>query len=190
MRHHQNAVGFTAQGGDRLDRFFPAHPALKTEWLHAHHDDFRPRFPRQLDKPFRQGHASRSGQSEHKNKEITPPHDMREPVLLLDDNFPGQFDIAITAESMHHLRAQQMTVWHDRTLNRQLVRIKDPKVLPRTPVQHQLIAHSGPCLAEAQDAHAVGKKVIDLFRKRTVLCEFNHGFLLLLDQFHARQSFS
>ncbi len=97
----------------------------------------------QLNQALRQGHSSRSGQTECNDQKITTPRDLLKTALLLDNDFTGQFKVAIATQPVHQLRAQQMPVrQHNRAVNRQLVGIENPEVLRGTAMEHQL-AHRG-----------------------------------------------
>ncbi len=186
----EDAVGFPAQVGDGIDRFFAAQPALKGEGLHAHHDDLRARLAAQADQMLRQGHAGRTAEAEHENEEITTAGDRGEPVLLQGHHFAGQFEIAAAAEPVHEVAPQQVPVRDDGAFNRQLIRVENPEVLAGPPMQHQLVTDGGSRLAEAKDAHASGEKLVGFFREGSICGEFDHGFNLRLAvsyESHVRQ---
>ena len=137
--------------------------AFKGEGLHADHDDFCARFVAQFDEPLRQGDAGGTGQAENEDEKIAAARNRGEPLLLQRHDFAGERDVAVAAQAVHQAVSQQVTVRHDRAFNRQLIGVEDPEILRRPAMQDQLIAHRRARLAEAEDAHAAGKKLVGLF---------------------------
>ena len=129
-----------------------------------------------------------TAETENEDEKIAAVDGIGQSHRFVRDDLARQVDVAAAAEAVHGLLAEQMPVRHDRRLDDLLIGIEDPDVLSGPAVEHELIAHGRAGLAEPDDAHAVGKKRIGLFREGSVGREFDHGFSPVgLDDSHARQ---
>jgi hypothetical protein len=118
--------------------------------------------------------AGRSGEADNEDEKVAAVHNLGQTDSLAVDDFPRQVDVAAAAQSMDRFASDEMPVRHDRTLDGLLVGIEDPDVLPRTAVQHDLVADRGAGLAETDDAHTIGEEGVCFFREGSVGGEFDH----------------
>ncbi len=130
---------------------------------------FAPGVAAELDEMFRQRHAGGAGQPDDEDEKVAA-------MRMARPDAPPRGRTISRARSRSPLQprpcttilAEQMPVRHDGGLDGLLVGIEHPDVLPGPAVQHELVAHGGAGLAEADDAHAVGKERVGFFREGSV----------------------